>query len=43
MCIRDRGVEGRIEKTTHEMVQRVAEQAEPKLTLIMKELIASCA
>ncbi|MBK8341769.1 MAG: purine-nucleoside phosphorylase [Flavobacteriales bacterium] len=41
--ITDMGVEGRIEKTTHEMVQRVAEKAEPKLTLIMKELIASCA
>jgi purine-nucleoside phosphorylase len=40
--ITDMGVEGRIEKTTHEMVQRVAEKAEPKLTLIMKELIASC-
>ncbi|MEO8589038.1 MAG: purine-nucleoside phosphorylase, partial [Flavobacteriales bacterium] len=40
--ITDMGVEGRIEKTTHEMVQRVAEKAEPKLTLIMKELIATC-
>jgi purine-nucleoside phosphorylase len=40
--ITDMGVEGRIEKTTHEMVQRVAEKAEPKLTLIMKELISSC-
>ena len=40
--ITDMGVEGRIEKTTHEMVQRVAEKAEPKLTLIMKELIARC-
>lgn len=40
--ITDMGVKGRIEKTTHEMVQRVAEQAEPKLTRIMKELIASC-
>jgi purine-nucleoside phosphorylase len=40
--ITDMGVKGRIEKTTHEMVQRVAEKAEPKLTLIMKELIASC-
>ena len=39
--ITDMGVEGRIEKTTHEMVQRVAEKAEPKLTLIMRELIAS--
>lgn len=40
--ITDMGVEGRIERTTHEMVQLVAEKAEPKLTLIMKELIASC-
>ena len=40
--ITDMGVEGRIEKTTHEMVQRVAEVAQPKLTRIMKELIASC-
>ncbi|MCC7503335.1 MAG: purine-nucleoside phosphorylase [Flavobacteriales bacterium] len=38
----DMGVEGRIEKTTHEMVQRVAEKAEPSLTLIMRELVASC-
>ncbi|MBK8499579.1 MAG: purine-nucleoside phosphorylase [Flavobacteriales bacterium] len=40
--ITDMGVEGRIEKTTHEMVQRVAEKAEPSLTLIMRELIANC-
>lgn len=40
--ITDMGVEGRIEKTTHEMVQRVAEKAEPKLTLIMRELVAAC-
>lgn len=40
--ITDMGVEGRIEKTTHEMVQRVAENAEPSLTLIMRELVASC-
>ena len=40
--ITDIGVKGRIEKTTHAMVQRVAEEAEPKLTLIMKELIADC-
>ena len=39
--ITDLGVPGLIEKTTHEMVQRVAEEAEPKLTLIMKELIAT--
>ena len=40
--ITDMGVKGRIEKTTHEMVQRVAEGAEPKLTRIMRDLIASC-
>ena len=40
--ITDMGVEGRIEKTTHEMVQRVAEKAEPSLTLIMKELVRAC-
>jgi purine-nucleoside phosphorylase len=37
--ITDMGVEGRIEKTTHEMVQRVAEKAEPSLTLIMRQLV----
>ena len=37
--ITDMGVEGRIVKVTHEDVQRVAEVAEPKMTLIMKELI----
>lgn len=39
--ITDLGVPGRIVKVTHEDVQRVAEEAEPKMTLIMKELIAS--
>ncbi len=39
--ITDLGVDGRIAVTTHEMVQRVAEAAEPRLTLIMKELIAT--
>ncbi len=39
--ITDLGVPGKIEVTTHEIVQRVAEMAEPKLTLIFKELIAS--
>lgn len=38
--ITDMGVEGRIEKTTHEIVQRVAEKAEPSLTLIMREMVA---
>lgn len=40
--ITDLGVPGRIEKTTHEIVQRVAMKAEPSLTLIMRELVASC-
>ena len=40
--ITDMGVDGRIEKTTHAMVQRVAEKAEPHLTRIMKELVAAC-
>ncbi len=39
--ITDLGVPGRIEKTTHEMVQRVAEKVEPDLTYIMKQLIAT--
>ncbi len=39
--ITDMGVEGRIQKTTHEMVQRVAENAEPSLTLIMREMVAA--
>ncbi len=34
--ITDMGVDGRIVKVTHEDVQRVAEIAEPKMTLIMK-------
>lgn len=39
--ITDLGVPGKIVKVTHEDVQRVAETAEPKMTLIIKELIAS--
>jgi purine-nucleoside phosphorylase len=39
--ITDLGVPGKIVKVTHEDVQQVAEQAEPKMTLIMKELISS--
>ena len=35
------GVEGRIVKVTHEEIQRAAEKAEPKMTLIMKEVIKS--
>jgi hypothetical protein len=34
------GVDRRIVKVNHEDVQRVAEKAEPKMTLIMKELIS---
>ena len=37
--ITDLGVPGKIVKVTHEDVQKVAEEAEPKMTLIMKELI----
>lgn len=37
--ITDLGVPGRIVKVTHEDVQVAAEQAEPKMTLIMKELL----
>ena len=36
----DLGVPGKIEKTTHADVQRVAEKQEPKMTLIMKTLIS---
>lgn len=39
--ITDLGVPGKIVQVTHEDVQRVAEVAEPKMTYIMKELIAS--
>jgi purine-nucleoside phosphorylase len=38
--ITDLGVPGKIVKVTHEDVQSVAEVAEPKMTLIMKELIS---
>lgn len=38
--ITDVGVEGRIVKVTHEDIQRAAEKAEPKMSLIMKELVA---
>ena len=38
--ITDLGVEGKIQKVTHEEIQKVSEIAEPKLTLIIKELIA---
>ncbi len=39
--ITDIGVAGRIVKVTHEDVQRVAASVEPKMTLIIKELITS--
>ncbi len=39
--ITDLGVEGRIEYTTHESVQKAAEHSEEKMTAIMRELIAS--
>ena len=39
--ISDLGVPGKIKKVTHLDIQRVAEEAEPKMTYIMKELIAS--
>ena len=39
--ITDLGVPGKIVEVTHADVQRVAEEAEPKMTLVMKELIAS--
>lgn len=39
--ITDLGVKGKIVKVTHEDVQAVASTTEPKMTLIMKKLIAS--
>ena len=38
--ITDLGVPGKIQKVTHEEIQKVSELAEPKLTLIIKELIS---
>jgi purine-nucleoside phosphorylase len=38
--ITDMGVKGRIVKVTHQDVIDVASKAEPKMTLIMKELVA---
>ena len=38
--ITDLGVTGKIQKVTHEEIQKVSELAEPKLTLIIKELIS---
>lgn len=39
--ITDLGVPGKIVEVTHEDVQRVASTVEPKMTLIMKELVAT--
>lgn len=39
--ITDLGVEGKIEYTTHESVQREAEKAEARMTIIMTEMISS--
>ena len=39
--ITDLGVPGKIKKVTHEEIQAVSEIAEPKLTLIIKELITN--
>ena len=39
--ITDLGVPGKIKKVTHAEIQQVSEVAEPKLTLIIKELIAN--
>ena len=39
--ITDLGVEGKIQKVSHSEIQKVAEVAEPKLTLIIKQLIES--
>ena len=38
--ITDLGVPGKIQKVTHEEIQKVSELAEPKLTLVIKELIS---
>lgn len=37
--VTDLGVEGKVEKVTHEEVQRVAAEQEPKMTLLLKELV----
>ncbi len=40
--VTDSGVPGEITEVSHEEVQEVAAKAQPKMTLIMKELIAVC-
>ncbi len=37
--VTDLGVEGHVQKVTHEEVQMIAAQQEPKMTLLLKELI----
>jgi len=37
--ITDLGVDGKIVEISHEEVQEVAKKAEPKMTLIIKELL----
>ena len=39
--ITDLGVEGKIQKVSHEEIQKVAEVAEPKLTQVIEELIST--
>jgi purine-nucleoside phosphorylase len=39
--ITDLGVEGKIEYTTHEIIQHEAEKAEARMTIIITELISS--
>jgi purine-nucleoside phosphorylase len=39
--ITDLGVPGKIQKVSHQEIQKIAEMAEPKLTLIIKKLISS--
>ena len=39
--ITDLGVPGKIQKVSHQEIQKIAEKAEPKLTLIIKKLISS--
>ena len=38
--VTDLGVEGVVQNVSHEEVQHIAKMQEPKMTLIMKELIA---
>lgn len=39
--ITDLGIEGKIVEVTHEEVQEIAKKAEPKMTLIIRELLSS--